>query len=62
MLLVFQKYFARRAAFVNQLDAKAHPIWPEALSRLLYHLVLALTEGDRAGLWEIPTSTEPSYS
>ena len=54
MLLVFQKYFADHRAFVNQLDNDGQPVWSEALSRLLYHLVLALTEGARAGLWKTP--------
>lgn len=54
MLLVFQKYFASHKAFVNQLDNTGKPLWPEALSRLLYHLVLAVTEGTRAGLWTSP--------
>ncbi len=53
-LLVFEKYFANRAAFANQLDDNGEPLWPDALSRLLYHLVLALTEGARAGLWPKP--------
>lgn len=51
--LVFQRYFAENAGFVNQLDNSGTPIWTEALSRLLYHLVLALTEGARAGLWKL---------
>lgn len=54
MLLVFRKYFANQPAFVNQLDNTGKPIWPEALSRLLYHIVLAITEGARAGLWKLP--------
>ena len=62
MLLVFHKYFANYPAFINQLDATAQVLWPEALSRLLYHLVLALTEGSRAGLWTIPTFTDSSRS
>lgn len=53
-LLVFKKYFAGYPAFVNQLDESGNPIWNDALSRLLYHLVLALTEGARAGLWDNP--------
>lgn len=53
-LLIFQRYFAGQAAFVNQLDDQGCPIWPEGLSRLHYHLVLALTEGARAGLWRYP--------
>lgn len=51
--LVFQRYFSENAGFVNQLDNSGTPIWTEALSRLLYHLVLALTEGARAGLWKL---------
>jgi len=54
MLLVFNKYFANHSVFVNQLDNTGKPLWSEALSRLLYHLVLALTEGARAGLWKTP--------
>ena len=53
-LLVFRQYFAGRAAFANQLDAKGQPLWPDALSRLLYHLVLGFTEGARASLWQAP--------
>lgn len=53
-LLIFRRYFAGRAAFANQLDAGGKALWPDALSRLHYHLVLALTEGVRAGLWRGP--------
>lgn len=53
--LVFARYFGGRAAFANQLDADGAVLWPDALSRLLYHLVLALTEGAGAGLWPGPT-------
>lgn len=53
-LLIFRRYFAGRAAFANQLDAQGQALWPDALSRLHYHLVLALTEGGRAGLWLFP--------
>lgn len=52
--LIFQRYFAGRAAFANQLDAEGAVLWDEALSRLHYHLVLGLTEGARAGLWPKP--------
>ena len=52
--LIFQKYFAGHAAYVNQIDGTGQVIWPEALSRLHYHLVLALTEGADAGLWPAP--------
>ena len=50
-LLIFRRYFSGRAAYANQLDAEGQPLWSDALSRLHYHLVLALTEGARAGLW-----------
>lgn len=56
MLLIFERYFANQPAFVNQLDNSGKPLWSEALSRLLYHLVLALTEGERAGLWKNPAN------
>lgn len=52
--LIFARWFDRHPVFVNQLDATGAAIWPEALSRLLYHIVLALTEGARAGLWPGP--------
>ena len=48
---MFEGWFAGRPAFVNQLDRSGAPIWPEALTRLLYHVSLALTEGARAQLW-----------
>lgn len=48
---MFEGWFAGRPAFVNQLDRTGAPIWPEALTRLLYHVSLALTEGARAQLW-----------
>jgi len=52
--LMFRRYFAGRHAFVNQLDETGAVLWPDALSRLHYHVVLALTEGARAGLWPNP--------
>jgi mannose/cellobiose epimerase-like protein (N-acyl-D-glucosamine 2-epimerase family) len=55
MVLMFERYFRDRPVFINQLNAAGRAIWPEALSRLLYHIVLALTEGARAGLWPGPT-------
>ena len=53
-LLIFRRYFAGHAAFMNQLDAKGKALWTDALSRMHYHLVLALTECVRAGLWRGP--------
>ncbi len=51
LCLMFDHWFAGRPAFVNRLDAQGRTLWPQALTRLQYHLVLALTEGARAGLW-----------
>lgn len=57
--LMFDQYFAGRAAYANQLNADTRVLWPDALSRLLYHIVLALTEGARAGLWPAPGAPRP---
>lgn len=51
LCLMFRHWFAGRPVFVNRLDATGRTLWAEALTRLQYHLVLALTEGARAGLW-----------
>lgn len=51
LCLMFQHWFAGRPAFVNRLNDQGHSLWSEALTRLFYHLALALTEGARAGLW-----------
>jgi mannose-6-phosphate isomerase len=51
LCLMFERWFADHVTFVNQLDAKGNVIWDEALTRLMYHIVLALSEGSRAGLW-----------
>ncbi|MEJ6640627.1 MAG: AGE family epimerase/isomerase [Octadecabacter sp.] len=50
-LVMFRRYFAGHAVFVNQLDPSGGVLWSDALSRVQYHTVLALTEGARAGLW-----------
>lgn len=54
VLLIFQQYFAGRAAYANQLDVEGQVLWSDALSRLFYHIVLSFTEGARAGLWKNP--------
>ncbi|MBS9721413.1 AGE family epimerase/isomerase [Tianweitania sp. BSSL-BM11] len=51
LCLTFERWFAGHRFWANQLDADGQPIWPETLTRLFYHLALALTEGARAGLW-----------
>ncbi|MEP1611870.1 MAG: AGE family epimerase/isomerase [Roseobacter sp.] len=52
---IFSQYFYGRTTFVNQLDDSGAALWSDALSRLQYHLVLALTEGARSGLWSNPS-------
>lgn len=55
-LLMFQRYFADHATYVNQLDLAGEVVWGEALSRLLYHIVVAMSEGARMQLWQGPTT------
>lgn len=61
--LVFGRYLAPRQAdaapfWVNRLDGQGASLWPAALSRLLYHIAIFVTEGNRAGLWPV-TSPAP---
>lgn len=51
LCVMFEGWFYTRPYFVNQLDGAANDLWPQALTRLMYHIVLAMTEGARAGLW-----------
>ncbi|MEP3346813.1 MAG: AGE family epimerase/isomerase [Litoreibacter sp.] len=51
MCLMFEAWFKGRPIYVNQLDTSGDAVWSEALTRLMYHVVLAMTEGARAGLW-----------
>lgn len=51
MRLVFTRYFAGRTAWRNQVDTLGHTLQPLALSRLLYHVSVFVTEGERVGLW-----------
>ncbi|MBU2991592.1 AGE family epimerase/isomerase [Octadecabacter sp. 1_MG-2023] len=51
LCLVFVRWFANRPYFCNQLDIGGNSLWDETLTRLMYHLVLALSEGSKAGLW-----------
>lgn len=51
LCLVFAGWFANRPYFCNQLDIGGNSLWDETLTRLMYHLVLALSEGSKAGLW-----------
>ncbi|AKS45829.1 mannose-6-phosphate isomerase [Octadecabacter temperatus] len=54
MCLMFERWFTEYRFFINQLDANGTVIWGEGLTRLMYHIVIAMTEGAKAGLWEIP--------
>jgi len=51
LALMFRRWFDGRPVWASRLDAGGRAIWPQGLTRLFYHLVLALTEGARAGLW-----------
>ncbi len=61
LCLMFERYFAGRPSFVNQLDPNSDVIWDQALTRLMYHIVLAMTEGAKAGLRaDVPNQGEPT--
>ena len=51
MRVVFQHYFVGRRAWRNRVDAQGQTLQPYALSRLLYHVAMFVTEGERVGLW-----------
>lgn len=50
--LIFGKFFhISEPAWVNRLDGEGNVLWDEGLSRLLYHMAIFITEGDRARVW-----------
>ncbi|SFR44377.1 AGE family epimerase/isomerase [Litoreibacter janthinus] len=51
LCLMFERWFSGRPSYINQLGSDGQVLWPAALTRLMYHVVLAMTEGARAGLW-----------
>lgn len=58
--IMFARYFAPagrtgRPVWFNRLDGEGRPVWAQALSRLLYHVAIFVTEGARAGLWQHAT-------
>ncbi|SDX87086.1 PfkB family carbohydrate kinase [Citreimonas salinaria] len=55
---IFGRYFAPMDTprWVNRLDGDGRVVWDTALSRLLYHVALFVTEGGRAGLWRLDGS------
>jgi mannose-6-phosphate isomerase len=62
--IMFARYFAPaaqsgRPVWFNRLDGEGRPVWAEALSRLLYHVAIFVTEGARAGLWTLAPVSKP---
>lgn len=58
--LMFERWFEGHTSFINQLDADGNCIWPQGLTRLMYHVVLAMTVGADAGLWpQVPRHASP---
>lgn len=62
--IMFGRYFAPaaqsgRPVWFNRLDGEGRPVWAEALSRLLYHVAIFITEGARAGLWTLAPAFKP---
>lgn len=53
MSLIASRYFTADSLACNQLDLSGRVLQPMALTRLLYHVVLFVTEGARTGLWEM---------
>lgn len=52
--LIFSRFFAaEKITWVNQLDGSGAVLSSNALSRLIYHVLLFVTEGVRAGLWNL---------
>lgn len=50
--LIFAHYFGVNGLhWGNQLDGAGNILWDDALSRLIYHVLLFVTEGARAGVW-----------
>ena len=51
LCVMFEQWFADYPCFINQVDANGKVLWDEALTRLMYHLVIAMTEGRKAALF-----------
>ncbi|MBU2957620.1 AGE family epimerase/isomerase [Paracoccus sp. 1_MG-2023] len=53
--LIFGAYFApgQEPRWINQLDGEGRTTWDAALTRLLYHVAIFVTEGHRAGFWRM---------
>ncbi|MEP5762280.1 MAG: AGE family epimerase/isomerase [Litoreibacter sp.] len=60
LCVMFENWFADRPSYVNQLDLDGNTVWPQALTRLMYHLIIAMTEGARVQLWSTPSAPTPS--
>jgi mannose-6-phosphate isomerase len=61
--LIFGRYFAPGPApvWVNRLDGAGGVLWDAALSRLVYHVAIFVTEGARAGLWPLAHRNDPTH-
>ncbi|MCF7701771.1 AGE family epimerase/isomerase [Loktanella sp. M215] len=61
--LIFKHYFAGGPVPVwcNQLDGAGRILWPAALSRLIYHVALFVTEGADAGLWQLEALPDTTH-
>lgn len=59
LCLMFEQWFAKHQVYINQIDGDGNTLWGEGLTRLMYHLVLALSEGSRAALWSEFRSKNP---
>ncbi|WP_022706289.1 AGE family epimerase/isomerase [Paracoccus zeaxanthinifaciens] len=57
--IIFGAYFApdHEPRWINRLDAEGRTTWDAALTRLLYHVAIFVTEGHRAGCWRIGPAT-----
>lgn len=53
---MFEHWFEQHPVFINQVDAAGNVLWDEGLTRLMYHIVIAMSEGARAGLWSLPSA------
>ncbi len=52
---IFGRYFSPDGApfWAKALDRTGHPVGEPGLTRLLYHVAIFVTEGARAGLWDL---------
>jgi mannose-6-phosphate isomerase len=51
LCVMFEQWFANVPCFINQIDAGGKVLWDEGLTRLMYHIVIAMTEGRKSDLF-----------